>query len=179
MSRTPSGGVSATSKTPTSRLAVPPTIRSSPSLSNLHIHSHIVESSAAPPVPPLPNQVLDSTASSVINLDMNEGILLQDVDVETEDAEDINVMSLDSDMDKGDGNSKKILRDQLRKTLSHKASNSGSVVCLPVIIGAYGLPQTFRPLALSSRDSCKSSMTFLSKLVLILIHISIDLLSWF
>ncbi|KAG6878090.1 hypothetical protein C0993_012417 [Termitomyces sp. T159_Od127] len=94
--RTPSGGLLATdvvSKTPASRL-VPPNIRSSPSLSNLHIHSHSLESSNTSSVPLIPIQtpnVLDSTASSVINLDLNEGILVQDGDTEAESSEDTNL----------------------------------------------------------------------------------------
>lgn len=141
MSRTPFGSGSPSRgppKTPPSRLVVPPSIRPSSSLSNLHIHSHAVELSNPPPVPPLPipvqSQVLDSTASSVIDLDMNEGILLQDVDVETE-AEDITAMSLDSDTDKGDEDSKKTLRDNLRRTLSHTTSRSDTAVPRPHLKG--------------------------------------------
>ncbi|KAG6831949.1 hypothetical protein H0H92_006550 [Tricholoma furcatifolium] len=130
MSRTPSrsrtpSGPSGSGATP-SRLAVPPTIRPSPSLSNLHIHSHSVESSNIPPVPPIPNHspnlVVDSTASSVINLDLNEGILIQDGDTEAEESEEVPVMSLESDHDRSDEGSRRHLRDQLRKTLSHTVS---------------------------------------------------------
>ncbi|KAG6907859.1 hypothetical protein DXG01_007123 [Tephrocybe rancida] len=123
--RTPSGSTSgATPKTPPSRLVVPSSIRPSASLSNLHIHSHSVESSSnIPPVPTLPSHssslALDSTASSVINLDLNEGILIQDGDVEAEEPEEMNVMPLESDIDRGDEESKKTLRDHLRKTLNH------------------------------------------------------------
>ncbi|KAG5648437.1 hypothetical protein DXG03_005011 [Asterophora parasitica] len=133
MSHTPSRSPSRTPKTPPSRLVVPPSIRPSPSLSNLHIHSHSVESSNPPPVPPLPTyqQVLDSTASSVINLDLNEGILLQDGDVEAEDAEEVNVMSFDADTDKTDEATRNTLRDHLRKTLSHTASRSDTAVPRP------------------------------------------------
>ncbi|RDB17851.1 Vacuolar fusion protein MON1 [Hypsizygus marmoreus] len=127
MSRTPSGSGPGLSKTPPSRLAVPPTIRPSPSLSNLHIHSHAVESAVIPPSQSQ-NPALDSTASSVFNLDLNEGIMIQDVDAETESAEDITVMSLESDIDRGEEDSKKTLRDQLRKTLSHKTSRSDTAV---------------------------------------------------
>jgi len=73
------------------------------------------------------NVALDSTASSFINMDLNDGILLQDVEAETEDAEDISVMPLNSDMAKIDEASKKSLRDQLRKTLSRKLSGTGGV----------------------------------------------------
>ncbi|KAF8073683.1 trafficking protein Mon1-domain-containing protein [Lyophyllum atratum] len=66
---------------------------------------------------------------------MNEGILLQDVDVETEDAEEITAMTLDSDTDKGDENSKKTLRDNLRRTLSHTTSISDTTVPRPHLKG--------------------------------------------
>ncbi|KAG6887771.1 hypothetical protein C0995_012885 [Termitomyces sp. Mi166 len=134
--QTPSGSRSTSGtppKTPTSRL-VPPSLRSSPSLSNLHIHSHSLELSNIPPVPSIPTQsstvVLDSSASSVINLDLSEGILVQDGEVEAEYSEDINVMSLESDMERSDEESKQTLRDHLRKTLSHSATRSGTVLLL-------------------------------------------------
>ncbi|GLB38308.1 putative trafficking protein Mon1 [Lyophyllum shimeji] len=133
MSRTPSGSGSPSRsrpKTPPARL-VPPSIRPSPSLSNLHIHSHAVELSNLPPVPPVPiqfqSQVASSSASSVIDVDMNEGILLQDADVETE-AEEITAMPLESDTGKSDEDSKKTLRDNLRKTLNHTATRSDAPV---------------------------------------------------
>ncbi|KAG6843931.1 hypothetical protein H0H87_011622 [Tephrocybe sp. NHM501043] len=111
--RTPSSSSSGPApKAPPSRL-VPPSVRPSPSLSNLHIHSHSTESNI-PPVPPIPTQsprlALDSTASSVINLDLNEGILIQDGDVEAEEPEEINVVPLESDIDRSDEDSKKTLR---------------------------------------------------------------------
>ncbi|KAJ7288158.1 trafficking protein Mon1-domain-containing protein [Mycena rebaudengoi] len=116
-----------------SRLAIPPTLRPSPSLSNLRVHSYAAGSStiaiseSAPEVSSIPtpswppNPALDSTASSVVNLDLNEGILIQDVDAETDtaDGEEINVMGIVNTTDEV---SKKTLRDQLRKTLSHRPS---------------------------------------------------------
>jgi len=126
-SRVGAPGSTVTRSSP-SRLAVPPTLRPSPSLSNLHIHSHntAVE---IPPIPPHPqNSVLNSSASSVVNLDLNEGILLQDVDaeVDTVDSEDVTVMGL-VDSSAGDEDSKKTLRDQLRNTLSHRPSRPGKL----------------------------------------------------
>ncbi|KAG6854671.1 hypothetical protein C0991_003319 [Blastosporella zonata] len=59
-----------------------------------------------------------------MNLDLNEGILIQEGDVE-EEPEEINVMPLESDIDRGDEDSKKSLRDNLRKTLNHTISRSG------------------------------------------------------
>ncbi|KAJ6475067.1 trafficking protein Mon1-domain-containing protein [Mycena vitilis] len=111
-----------------SRLAIPPALRPSPSLSNLRVHSFggssiIAVSESAPTVTfqPPSNPALDSTASSVVNLDLNEGILIQDVDseAETADGEDVNVMGIVNTTDEA---SKKNLRDQLRRTLSHRPS---------------------------------------------------------
>ncbi|KNZ73044.1 Vacuolar fusion protein MON1 [Termitomyces sp. J132] len=116
-------------KTPTS-LLVAPNIRSSPSLSNLHIHSPSLELSNILPVPSIHTQsssVLDSTASSVINLDLNEGILVHDGDVEKECPEEINVTTLESNIQRSDEASKRTLRDHLRRTLSHATIRSGGV----------------------------------------------------
>ncbi|KAJ6525298.1 trafficking protein Mon1-domain-containing protein [Mycena vulgaris] len=112
-----------------SRLAIPPALRPSPSLSNLRVHSYgagsstVATSESAPTVTfqPPPNPALDSTASSVVNLDLNEGILIQDVDADTDtvDGEEITVMGIVNTTDEA---SKKSLRDQLRRTLSHRPS---------------------------------------------------------
>lgn len=132
MSHTPSRPGTPGPRSSPSRLSIGLSLRPTPSLSNLHIHSYTVESSNLPPVPPLPthisSQTLESSASSVITVDTNEGILLQDVDAEAEYAEDITVMSLDTDVERGDEGSKQTLRDQLRKTLSHKISRPGGIL---------------------------------------------------
>jgi hypothetical protein len=65
----------------------------------------------------------------VFTVDPNDGILLQSEDTETEEAEEITVMSRESDVDKVDEDSKRILRDQLRRTLNRKASGAGGVSC--------------------------------------------------
>jgi vacuolar fusion protein MON1 len=110
-------------KSSPSRLA-PPTLRLAPSLSSLHIHGHSLDPLSLPSVPPT-SQVLESSSSSVFTVDINEGILLQSEDTETEDADD--VASRESDVDRVDEDSKKILRDQLRRTLSRKVSRAGGV----------------------------------------------------
>ncbi|KAJ7781773.1 trafficking protein Mon1-domain-containing protein [Mycena maculata] len=110
-----------------SRLAIPPALRPSPSLSSLRVHSYaagsstVATSESAPTVTfqPPSNPILDSTASSVVNLDLNEGILIQDADTDTVDGEDITVMGVVHATDEA---SKKSLRDQLRRTLSHRPS---------------------------------------------------------
>nr|GAT60115.1 predicted protein [Mycena chlorophos] len=140
-SRKPSSGRSPT------RLAIPPALRPSPSLSNLRVHSYsgtlTTDSDPIPPVPPLPipaplrNATLDSTASSVVNLDLTTGdggagILVQDVDgpssetATTVDGDDNDSMSVTAvgvvNASASDEASKRSLRDQLRRTLTHKPS---------------------------------------------------------
>ena len=114
-------------KTSPSRLAPQPSLRPVPSLSSLHIHGHNLEPLALPSVLPT-SQTLESSASSVFTVDPNDGILLQSEDTETEEAEEITALSreLDADSDRVD---KRILRDQLRRTLNRKASGTGGVLC--------------------------------------------------
>ncbi|KAF8231695.1 DUF254-domain-containing protein [Tricholoma matsutake] len=110
-------------KTSPSRLAP---LRPAPSLSSLHIHGHGLEHLASPSVPPT-SQALESSSSSVFTVDLNEGILLQSEDTETEEAEELTAISRESDVDRIDEDSKRTLRDQLRRTLSSKASGAGGV----------------------------------------------------
>lgn len=107
-------------KTSPSRLAP---LRPAPSLSSLHIHGHGLEHLASPSVPPT-SQALESSSSSVFTVDLNEGILLQSEDTETEEAEELTAISRESDVDRIDEDSKRTLRDQLRRTLSSKASGA-------------------------------------------------------
>ncbi|KAG7088287.1 hypothetical protein E1B28_012299 [Marasmius oreades] len=108
-----------------SRFTIPPALRPSPSLSNLQVHSFNNPSVSDTPPPPVPSvtlsQQLDSSASSIVNLDLNEGILIQDGEAETEVAEEDIVVS-PPDGSPTDENTKRMLRDQLRKTLSYKSS---------------------------------------------------------
>lgn len=116
----PAAGIPVTS--PGSRLVIPP-LNPSPSLSNLHIHSHNTTAPNEPDpslMPSLPRDgALESSASSVINLDMNEGILIQDMDTDTDIAEEDSIEALHSVTSSND-ESKRFLREQLRKTLSSK-----------------------------------------------------------
>ncbi|KAH9850115.1 trafficking protein Mon1-domain-containing protein [Lenzites betulinus] len=106
------------------RLA-PPLIRPAPSVSSLRVYSHgsSVHSpvSTSPPDTAIPSREGDaeSSASSVV-----EGILIQepDADVDTIDGEQGNATGL-VDSNANDEDSKKTLRDQLRRTLSKKESN--------------------------------------------------------
>jgi len=82
----PITGIPTTS--PGSRLVIPP-LKPSPSLSNLHIHSHNItapedESDFSTSLPLPQEGALGSSASSVINVDLNEGILIQDADIDTD-----------------------------------------------------------------------------------------------
>lgn len=109
-----------------SRLIVPPALKPSPSLSNLNIHSHNPGPSQPDPAPSslARSNVLDSSASSVISVDMNEGILIQDMDADVEPTDDTAVLA-QFDANQSEEGPKKHLRDQLRRTLTSKALQSG------------------------------------------------------
>lgn len=67
----------------------------------------------------------------MVNLDLNEGILIQDVEAETDtvDGEDVSAIGIVNTTDEA----KKALRDQLR-TLSHRPSRPGeSLPSFPAI----------------------------------------------
>lgn len=107
-----------------SQLAISPTLRPSPSLFNLNIHSQDT-ASLKPKVMQSADYLLDSSASSVIDMDPGEGILVQDIDTEanqtdTEDIESIDQAYVSTSSD----GQKQLLRDQLR-SLSHRAVQSG------------------------------------------------------
>lgn len=124
-------GTPALARSSPSRLSIPPTLHPTPSLSNLHIHSHnSAPTSADTFALPLPlksaDQTLDSSASSVIDMEPAEGILLQDLDADVEQTDTEDVVSVD----KANGNAqaedtKKLLRDQLRKSLNRKVIHTG------------------------------------------------------
>ncbi|KAI0699310.1 trafficking protein Mon1-domain-containing protein [Cerioporus squamosus] len=100
-----------------SRLASPPVIRPVPSVSSLRVYSY-GSSASIPQVSTQPETSGGSSGSSVV-----EGILVQepDADVDVIDGEQGNATgSLESRA--GDEESKKSLREQLRRTLSKKES---------------------------------------------------------
>jgi putative ubiquitin-RnfH superfamily antitoxin RatB of RatAB toxin-antitoxin module len=68
--------------------------------------------------------MLESSASSIINVDMNEGILVQDVDTDTDIAEEDSTEVMRPVIVTNE-ESKKLLREQLRKTLSSKQVQDG------------------------------------------------------
>ena len=126
----PVTGIPTTS--PGSRLVIPP-LKPSPSLSNLHIHSHNTpapedESDFSTSLP-LPREgASGSSASSVINVDLNEGILIQDADIDTDFAEEDSTEVSQPVITTND-ESKRYLREQLRKTLSSKQVQKGQASC--------------------------------------------------
>ncbi len=77
----------------------------------------------------------ESSASSIINVDMGEGILVPDADTEVGMADaEVGNAYISATSPTGDEASKKALRDHLRKTLSKKGSYTG--VCrhqLPIV----------------------------------------------
>ncbi|OJA17220.1 hypothetical protein AZE42_00206 [Rhizopogon vesiculosus] len=99
------------------RLVIP-SIHPTPSLSNIKDHR-----SSTLSVPLLPTPGLESSASSVTNLDLNEGILVHDVDpdVDTTRSEDTAVGQID---DVASEESRRNLRDHLRRTLSVQKEKS-------------------------------------------------------
>jgi len=119
-----------------SRLAIPPSLRPSPSLSNLHIHSHnnTVPSDILPVPQPLKSgdQYLDSSASSVMDVEPAEGLLIQDLDADTNHTDTEDMDSLDNTTvppTPADG-TKQLLRDQLRRSLTFKAAQTGLLFAL-------------------------------------------------
>ncbi|KAH6912786.1 vacuolar fusion protein MON1 [Coprinopsis sp. MPI-PUGE-AT-0042] len=106
-----------------SRLQPPPTLKPSPSLSNLRVHSHGTTSTSPSPEPgslPRPKEsALNSSASSMVTMDMPDGTLVQETDsiADQNEAEDQStpVASVDQAVD-----SKQLLREQLKRSLSNR-----------------------------------------------------------
>lgn len=116
------------------KLTVLPTIDPSTSLSSLRVrgyHDSSQTSSASntaamdvmtfPSSPP--REHLDSSASSVINMDVAEGLLLQEIDAESTDTEDLE--ALDKSGRVSGDEQKQALRDQLKKSLNQPVSVTG------------------------------------------------------
>ena len=125
-SRTPSRTGTPTGSAP-SRFAMTPTLRSSPSLSNLQVNSmaKLMTNTMSNP-----HAGVESSASSVVNLDMGEGILVPDADVEVDIIDgEVGTAVGRSGSNAGDEASKKALRDQLRHTLSKRESPTGEYSC--------------------------------------------------
>ncbi|KIY45577.1 DUF254-domain-containing protein [Fistulina hepatica ATCC 64428] len=85
-------------------------LRSPESRSSLRVYAHHKSASA-------PYNAASSAASSVINLDLNEGIMLQDAEVDAADSDDTTAVGM-MEHRASDEESRKALRAQLRKTLA-------------------------------------------------------------
>ena len=96
-----------------SRLVIPPAPRHTPSVPTLQSHGP-----ASPYMHPATG--LESSSSSVINLDISDGILVHDVDAEVETTTGEETTAVGQIHDIPDEQSRKSLRDQLRRTLSKK-----------------------------------------------------------
>lgn len=130
-SRTPSRSGTPIPHLPSpSRLPVPPVLHSAPSLTSLRVYSRA--SSIAPTprslTPPIPSRGGESSSgsSSAMNLNIDlpaEGILIPEpeAEVDTADGEQATATARIDDP-VADEEAKRHLRDQLRRTLSHKTS---------------------------------------------------------
>ncbi|KAH9080547.1 trafficking protein Mon1-domain-containing protein [Lactarius deliciosus] len=102
-----------------------PSLRPTHSLSNLHVHM----SGLSPgPVSTTSHTGEESSASSIINVDMGEGILVPEADAEVGVADgEVGNAYVSASSPIGDEASKKALRDHLRNTLSKKGSYTADV----------------------------------------------------
>lgn len=145
LSRPPSRSSTPVPAKSSSRLMIPHALRPTHSLSNLNVPSRGFPSPASIALPalatnadsqvttpPPSNQDLESSASSVADV---EGILVQDVDaeVDTIDGEEGNTAGYIQPVD----DSKQDLRAHLRRTLTKRQSNAGNSLlkCNGQIIG--------------------------------------------
>lgn len=94
------------------RLVIPHAARHAPSL------SHAPSGTQSPSIQPATG--LESSASSVINLDLSDGILVHDVDAEVETATSEETTAVGQNDDVADEESRKNLRVHLRRTLNKK-----------------------------------------------------------
>ena len=121
------------------KLTVPPMQHPSRSLSNLRVHSYHEGSGTTSNTPmdmshssSPPREHLDSSASSVINMDIAEGLLLQEIDVDSTDVEDIETLDKSGLISKDD--QKQALRDQLKKSLSQQVFVTGRQLAFLILI---------------------------------------------
>ena len=105
-----------------SRLVIAPSLRPTHSLSNLHVHMSGLSPGGMPS-----HTGEESSASSIINVDMGDGILVPEADAEVGlvDAEAGNAY-VSVSTPASDEASKKALRDHLRRTLNKKDSYTGA-----------------------------------------------------
>ncbi len=109
------------------------TLHPSPSVSSLNIHSYhnlnqaTVQMDVIHPSTSPTGDHLDSSASSVINMDPAEGLLIQDIDTDT-DVEDLDSArpSTSHSIDRDD--QKRDLREQLKRSLTERVTATGQLV---------------------------------------------------
>lgn len=109
-----------TPSSPAHNLVIPPVLHSPPSLSNLNDH-HFNAGNLSVTTPGL-----ESSASSVTNLDLNDGILVHEVDPEVDTTHSEDTTAVGQIDDVADEESRKNLRDHLRRTLSVQREKSDS-----------------------------------------------------
>ncbi|KAG1745888.1 DUF254-domain-containing protein [Suillus paluster] len=111
----------ASQTTPSSpaHLVIPPVLHSPPSLSNIKDHHFSSGNLLSAPMPGL-----ESSASSVTNLDLNDGLLVHDVDPEVDTTHSEDTTAVGQIDDVADEESRKNLRDHLRRTLSIQREKS-------------------------------------------------------
>lgn len=128
LSPSPSHSKSPRAATPSphspSRLTVAPALRPTHSLSNLHVHM-----SGLSPGGTTTHTGEESSASSVLNVDMSEGILVPEADAEVGFIDEAGNAYVTASTPIGDEASKKALRDHLRRTLNKRESYTGA--CCP------------------------------------------------
>lgn len=122
-SRTPSRSSTPLHRSP-SRLVIPPVPIHTLSVPNFQLHG-TMSASQSPHIQPATD--LESSASSVINLDISDGILVADVDAEVETAASEETTAVGQIDDVADEESRKSLRDQLRRTLSKREPTGSSL----------------------------------------------------
>jgi hypothetical protein len=111
------------------KLTVPPIQHPSRSLSNLRAHSYHDSGKGSSNTPmdsyssSPPREHLDSSASSVINMDVAEGLLLQEIDADSTDMEDLETLHKSGLISRDE--QKQALRDQLKKSLSQQVFVTG------------------------------------------------------
>lgn len=107
-----------------SRLVISPASRHPPSVPSRQPHGS-ASASHSPHIQPATG--LESSASSVANLDISDGILVHDVDAEVETTASEESTAVGQIDDIAGEESKKSLRDQLRRTLSKKEHTGLSI----------------------------------------------------
>ena len=169
MSDTPPSSTSSRSGTPLprspSRLVIPPVSRHAPSIPSRQPHG-TASASQSPHIQPATG--LESSASSVVNLDISDGILVHDVDAEVETMTSEEITAVGQVDDIAGEESRKSLRDHLRRTLSKKEHAGISHAFLDIFASQHAQIPTRRNLWLLSSPRSKPPSVCHSNLLPIL-----------